>query len=208
MEDPRLEGAARLLEDASKTTEQLSAKIKEAARQTEQAADHATSATAALIQELEAARTGLLQDIGLATDQTKAAAAQAAQAATFVTQRLNAAREGLLQDIQTAAQQTQRNVEKTNQALEQLVREAVQAIKAIRRQADDAGGLIGRLAAGSEQGEYCLELVDKGQEIWSEEDEFIFLRRTEGGHVMIVKVPTQAENGPEGEVVAVLRKVS
>ena len=208
MEDPRLEGAARLLEDASKTTEQLSDKIKEAARQTELAADHATGAVAALIQELEAARTQLLRDVQSATDQTRAAAAEAAQAATFVTQRLNEAREGLLEDIGKAAQGTQANVEKTDQALDQLIREAIQAIKAIRRQADVAGGLIGRLAAASEEGDYRLELVDNGQEAWSEGDEFIFLRRTAAGHVMIVRVPTQAESSSEGEVVAVLRKVS
>jgi hypothetical protein len=208
MEDPRLEGAARLLEDASKATEQLSTQIKEAARQTELAADHATGATVALVQELEAARTQLLRDIQAATDQTKAAAAQAAQASTFVTQRLEEARNQLLQDIQQAAQQTQKNVEKTNQALEKLVQEAIQAIKDIRRQADDAAELMGQLAAAHEQSEYYLELMRKGQETWSGEDQFILLRRTETGHVTTMRVPTQAENGLEGEVVAVLRKVS
>ncbi len=215
MEDPRLEGAARLLEDASKATEQLSSKIKEAARQTEMAVDHATSATAALIQELEAARTQLLRDIQAATDQTraaadqvKAAAAQAAQASAFVTQRLNEAREQLLQDIQQATEGTQKNVEKVNQALEKLVQEALQAIKDIRREADDAGGLTGQLAAASGESGYCLELMDKGQEAWSREDEFFLLRRTEKGHVTTMRVSTQAEKDPEGKVVAVLRKAS
>jgi DNA repair exonuclease SbcCD ATPase subunit len=215
MEDPRLEGAARLLEDASKATEELSAKIKEAARQSELAADHATGATAKLVQELETARAQLLKDIQaaidltkVATDQTKAAAAQAAQASAFLTQRLNEAREQLLQDIQQAAEGTQKNVDKTNQALEKLVQEAIQAIRDIRREADDAGGLTAQLTAASEGSEYCLELMDKGQEAWSKEDEFFLLRRTESGDVTTMRVPTQAEKGPEGKVVAVLRRVS